>query len=210
MRTKESEIQANIQFWARRGIELSESEARSAIEALQEVEEFDYFLVMPKGITVSQLWEMMGKEMKVDTSFENEIKFRFIPRESTHTYAVATRDRQEADYYCPQFDSFCHHNSSLDWEKTAVQFMTLPEYMIMAMRYFEETGNHLDEKGSTSFPRLRMTTGHVPEMGYSYGRSVIDSIGAQYFYGVGVREVVAEGTPQTEEIPYNPNAPFCL
>jgi len=211
-RTRESEIAANISFWKRRGIKISKKVVTIAIMALPEREGMNFYLVIPKGITCQKLWKMIGKEMPTHQTMENEaFKFYSVPRDSKDkTYAVATRPSQRSDYGS-------RYVLPLALESELTNYMTPSEYIVAAMRWYEETGTHLDEHSVTIFPRSRMSTGYMPEMDHcDHDELCVTHEGVNYCSGrssstnVGPREVIAEGLPQTDPIPYQHETPFHL
>ena len=100
-RTRESEIQANVELWRDLGIEVDESDVRAKIEELPEVEGFNWYFYMPKGIKTSEIWTILKEEYnavelyKVSTV---DIDATTLPRSNDQdSYAIACRYSRDSD-----------------------------------------------------------------------------------------------------------------
>ncbi len=170
VRTKESEIQANIDFWKINGkkyfgIEIDEQEIRNAIESLPEKEGFDWLIAIPKGLKLSDV--SMNKWSHDYTIYDpindanpekrqahrDLIDAIQMPRNAQETYAIAARYSAEPDDGSYEHDYMGkNHKSSLEWEQTGKAFMSPMEWIIADMRFnvntdmrFDlKTDNHLD------------------------------------------------------------------
>ena len=178
-RSKESEIKANLEFWRDLGIEIDEADVREKVESLPEVEGFNWYFYMPKGITASQLISEMRKifrfpvQMSTDTpdpslDIGDPDKFEMPRNASEKSYVVAARYQQE-----PDKESLGEENakSSKDWESTKETFfMTALERIVAEMRWYKETGSHLDLIGVTLTPGCRAANGEVPSFTFHQDR----------------------------------------
>jgi len=151
-RTRETEIQANIEFWESLGIEIDEADVRAQIEALPEKEGFEWLHYIPEGVKNSQLIKLMKDRFPVwvwdGVGDPDKIK---MPRDTKTSYAIAARFTQEPDEDSLGEDA----KSPLDWEKSGNQFMTPSERMVAELRWQKEQGSHLDEKYYTWCPGSR-------------------------------------------------------
>jgi hypothetical protein len=156
--TKESEIKATVEFWHSLGVEVDEADVREKIEALPEVEGYDRFVYVPKGIKISEVWEKMS-ERYPNYSYIEGIDEITSPRDNQESaYAIATKFQEK-----PDEDSLGDKaKSPEEWEKTDDTFMSPMEYMIAEMRYHAETGQHLDGSTATWCPGSRTAGGNVP------------------------------------------------
>lgn len=107
-RTKESEIKANVEFWQGLGIEVDEEDVRREIEAIPEVERFDWYIYMPEGISSQNIYELspnfafnMGGGWTNRTAISPEhhsgmdnMKFGTRSR-NEKAYAIACQHKQE-------------------------------------------------------------------------------------------------------------------
>lgn len=152
-RTKESEIKANVEFWQGLGVEVDEEDVRCEIEAIPEVEGFDWYHYIPKDVKNSEIWDKMAELFDVykpeylDQGAINAIQ---MPRTTEKAYAVASRYSQE-----PDKESTGDINSDrniYDWEQTDIEFMSPLERMVAEIRYFQENNSHLDQKNDTTCP----------------------------------------------------------
>jgi|GEM_PF-3961134 len=162
-RTRETEIQANVELWQSLGIEVDEADVRAQIEALPKREGFDWFHYIPEGIKNSQLIKLMEDRFPVwvweGVGDPDKIK---MPRTTKESYAVACRLQQE-----PDKDSLGENaKSALDWEKTEDQFMSPLERMVAELRWQKEQGSHLDEKYWTWCPGSRAAGDRVPYLSF--------------------------------------------
>jgi hypothetical protein len=164
IRTFDSEVKANVEFWKGTKWELSESEVRSKMEEIREKAEekgMDWYFVMPKGIKVPEIFQMMKERYHYLNDSNINLHTISMPEISDETYAVATKFQQE-----PDKDSLGElAKSPSDWEKIPDQFMNIPTQLVADMRYFQETSRHLNEENTTISPRSREWSGSVPGVG---------------------------------------------
>ena len=155
-RTKESEIKDNVEFWKKLGIEVDEADVRREIEAIPEVEGFDWYFYIPQGIEFDKLWDNIGCRKNFDDD-ESDYEFFKTPRSTDKSYGIASRYSQE-----PDEDSLGEKaKSAEDWEKTNDQFMNLLERLIAEMRWSWNNKGYLDEKFITICPGNRSVLGNV-------------------------------------------------
>lgn len=125
-RTIESEIEANLIFWRSLGIEITKEEIEQAIQKIPQVPGFIWYIVIPKGITIEQMWQKVNDIMPLKTSFScnsnvygedgrwhepnltniTEPRHGGDGRLNTETYAIALRYYPESKHLIksPNFD----------------------------------------------------------------------------------------------------------
>ena len=52
--TKRAEVKTNLEFWQELGVEVNEADIRKKIKNIPEVEGFDHYIYVPKGIKLSE------------------------------------------------------------------------------------------------------------------------------------------------------------
>ncbi len=175
-RTKESEIKANVEFWQELGIEVDEKDVREKVEALPEVEGFDWYIYMPKGVGMSQLLELYQQKsaLKVNIDkgylndyFYNEPKWDeriTLPRSSKEeSYVIAAKHQLDPDHDSLAFpvESPKESYKTLeDWDKTGDEFMSPPEMIVADLQYLKENGYHLNDyrKGNIEDDQVNVFT----------------------------------------------------
>jgi len=117
---------------------------------------FDRLIVVAKGLTLNQVYDVCAKHFPCKCYNDNLDKT--IPhndRKPNQTYAIWVRDRVEADEELK--------NLSADQLKEQnIQGITLLERMIYELKYWDETGKHLDIHNWTLCSGSRFTDGYVP------------------------------------------------
>jgi hypothetical protein len=196
-RTKELEIKANLEFWNSlgiKGVEIAEADIREKIDALPEKEGYDFYLYLPKKVTISQLINKMRERYPVYAWGEDTLDQIEMPRTTKESYVVAIRHQQE-----PDGDSLGDKaKNAKNWERDEKKdsFITPLEYLVAELRYHQEEGQHLDEKNWTLCPGSRTADGEVPFLYFSP-----DSGGGVYLASshpdnrypvLGVRRVVSK------------------
>jgi hypothetical protein len=130
-------------------------------------EGFDRLIVIPKGITLNQVWEVCRKQFncwKYTDSADLESVVTKNDRDSKgSTYAVWVRDVVEADEEMKNL-------SANDLKEKAIKGVTLLERLILELKYFSETKKHLDINNWTLCSGSRRSDGRVPIVGWSGGR----------------------------------------
>lgn len=149
-------------FWNEHGLELD----ISALRIPERQEGFNRLLVMPAGATANFLYEACSKlfpcwrytdNLDAVTSDRDPAKLG--------AYAIWVRDRVEADEELKD-------KSANMLAKAGIKGMTLPERLALDLKYFKETGQHLDVKNITLCNGSREPDGSVPSAYWDsgYGR----------------------------------------
>lgn len=127
--------------------------------------DFDRLLVVAKGLTLNKVYEECAKQFPC-WRHENDLD-KAVPTNDRDpkngSYAVWVRDRVEAD----------EENKSLSanqLKERGTQGITLLERMIYELKYFDETGKHLDETNVTLCTGSRHSDGYVPCVDWHSGR----------------------------------------
>jgi len=193
-RTKESEITTNIELWQTLGEKIDLADIQREIDALPEIEGYNFYLYIPKGAKLDRIWEKFAKTnpVKREPLYDLSSWHLKMSRDTRNSYAVAAHYQQE-----PDDDSLGDNaRSSLDWEKTDEQYMTPLEVIIAEMRWHKENGPHLNEKNITICPRSRMS-GTVPclDCNRDNGKVAIFPISLDATTkSMGVRKVITKNT----------------
>ena len=124
---------------------------------------FDRLIVVAKGITVQRVYDQCQKHFKcwkytVQSLDEEGIVHDDRPF-TNRAYAVLIRGRVEAD---EEFKNL----SADQLKKKNHQGITLTERLLYGLKYFTETGKHLDIKNITSCTGSRYDHGDVPGVGW--------------------------------------------
>jgi len=139
------------------GMELDFSE----IEIPETKDGFDRLIVIAKGITVNQVYDACAKRFSC-WRYVNDLD-KDVPtndRTSKEAYAVWVRNNIEAD---EQYKN----TSANELAKRSIKGITLLERLVLELKYFAETGNHLDITNVTLCSGSRNSGGGVPVVGWS-------------------------------------------
>ena len=126
-------------------------------------EGFDRLIIVPKGMTPNRIYEACAKNFPCwkwtedlnETVAHND-------REPKETYAIWVRNRKEAD----------EENKNISAEQAKeqkIQGITLDERLMFELKYWDETGEHLDVENLTICSGSRFSAGHVPRVGWDDG-----------------------------------------
>lgn len=125
---------------------------------------FDRLLVIAKGMTPQRLFnkckELFPSWKYTDTDLDKVIKS--VRTSQDGHYAVWVRDRVEAD----------EENKNLsadDLKERGTDEITLEERIVYELKFFKETGEHLDKSNWTLCPGSRDSNGVVPDASWRGG-----------------------------------------
>jgi hypothetical protein len=149
-------------------------------------EDFDRLIVVAQGVTIQQVYdrckELFGAWKYTAASLDEAVIVNDRDA-SKGNYAVWVRDRVEADEE--------HNYRSVKQLKIAeVKGGTLLERLLHELKYYRETGKHLDIENITLCSGSRHLCGDVPSVGWSGDGLSVD------WYGVGF----AGGTLRSREV----------
>lgn len=142
------------------------------------VEGFDRLVIVAQGISLNQVWEVCREQF--DCWKYISFGLESVMQESECGPAQATtarwfRDRVEADEEMKSL-------SARQLTEQNIAGITLMEYLLLELKYFSETGKHLDIKNWTLCSGSRYSDGTVPYVGWRGGRLRVD------WYGLGTRD----------------------
>ena len=193
---KEAEVKSNLEFWQELGIEVNEVDIRKKIRKIPEVEGFDHYIYVPKGIKLSELWEKMKEKQPV-----YDFSMSLASMDAIENINPDTRDNKDDSYaiavkFQPEPDADTlgdNAKSAEEWNKLGDTFISPIEYLITAMRYHAETGKHLDESTYTICPGSRFFFDSAPGLFFdpgSGGIGLFDDYPTYRYPSAGVRRVI--------------------
>ena len=155
-------------FYREIGVEVDLSELRVPTRR----EGFGRLIVVAKGMSPErvfqkcrehfQCWKYMNESLD-EIVFDRDGVDRKFRRSDHETHAVWVRDRDEAD-------KELKNRSANDLAASNIPGITLEACELYELKYFKETGKHLDRKNVTLCAGSRFVDGHVPGVHWS-GRS---------------------------------------
>ena len=124
---------------------------------------FDRLIIVAKGLTLNQVYETCAKHFPCWRYTEDlNTAVPTNDRTPTETYAIWVRDRIEADEELKNLSA-----DDLSGQKT--KGVTLLERMLHELKYFLETGKHLDIENWTLCNGSRDSGGDVPSASWRDG-----------------------------------------
>jgi len=137
----------------------------TGVQIPAKVEGFDRLIVVA-GVGLDQVWKVCKKQFnccKYTDSNLGEVVIKNDRNPNAGVYAIWIRDRIEADEETKNL-------SANDLAKQSVNGITLLERLIFELKYFSETGKHLDIENVTLCSGSRSSYGSVPFVFWSDGR----------------------------------------
>ena len=130
---------------------------------------FDRLVIVAQGMTLQRLYDNCVKLCPcwkwTDQNLDEIVQSERTAKDGT--YAVWFRDVVEADEELKNL-------SANDLKEKGIPGITLEERLLMELKYFKETGNHLDIKSWTLCSGSRYSSGEVPCVSWSSGRLGVD------------------------------------
>ena len=120
---------------------------------------FDRLVIVAQGMTLQRLYDNCVKLCPCWKWTDDDLD-KIVQSERTAkdgTYAVWFRDVVEADEELKNL-------SANDLKEKGIPGITLEERLLMELKYFKETGNHLDIKSWTLCSGSRCSDGGVPDV----------------------------------------------
>jgi len=120
-------------------------------------EGFDRLIVVAQGFTLNQVFNVCQKNFpcwRYIEDLDKETKGR-NDREPTEHYAIWVCDRKEADEELKNL-------SANDLKEKGIKGITLLERLLLELKYWDETNEHLDVKNVTLCSGSRSSDGDVP------------------------------------------------
>lgn len=136
--------------------EFGETHDFSGVKIPEKKEGFNRLIVIAKGMTLNRVYDACAKKFPCWRYTDNLDKA--VPtndRTPTEHYAIWVRDQQEADEELKNL-------SADDLAEQKITGVTLLERMLLELKYFRETGKHLDIKNVTLCSGSRDADGDVP------------------------------------------------
>nr|HPN96882.1 hypothetical protein [Candidatus Moranbacteria bacterium] len=145
-----------------------ETDSFSDLVIPAKLEGFDRLLIIAEGMTPQKLYskcvEMFPSWKWTDRDLDEIVTSDRTAKNGA--YAVWVRERVEADEELKNL-------SANQFKERGVPGITLEERLIYELKYFKETGEHLDINNVTLCAGSRCGGGHVPFVGFrSVGRGV--------------------------------------
>jgi len=149
-------------------------------------EGFDRVIVVPHGLMINRAVEVCRRKFSVYTYRDDmDGNVTVNDRMPTSLYAIRIRDRVEADEELKNL-------SAEDLVTRDIAGITLLERLIFELKYYEETGKHLDLHNWTLCSGSRHYDGYVPLVGWHGGKLGVDWYRPRDAYsGLRAREVVS-------------------
>lgn len=127
---------------------------------------FTRLILVPEGLTPNKAVTLLKKKMRAWKYTDNLDTITSV-RDTKKTYVIWARDRVEAD-------EELKNQSADDLKRDGVNCITLIERLLYELKFFTETGNHLDVKNWTLCAGSRGPDGDVPDVYWSSGCSEVD------------------------------------
>lgn len=131
-------------------------------------EGFDRLIVIAQGMTPNKLYAKCV-ELFPSWRYTDNLDLIISDRKADHDYAIWVRDRVEAD-------EELKNKSANTLKEDGVVAITLEERLLYELKFFEETGKHLDISNWTLCAGSRDPNGNVPSVCWSsvYGNLYVD------------------------------------
>lgn len=147
----------------------------SALAVPRRKKGFDRLIVVVPGMTPQRLYDKCAELFPcwkwTDTDLDKIVQSERTAKDDA--YAVWLRDAVEADEGLKSL--------SADQLKTrGIPGITLEERLLMELKYFKITGNHLDIRNATLCAGSRYSGGDVPHVGWGSGR-----LGVRWYHSGG-------------------------
>ncbi len=142
---------------------------------------FDRLIIVAKGLTLNKVFDVCSMNFPTWKNLDNlDNAVSHNDREPKEAYAIWVRNRVEADEELKSV--------------SANQFkgITLLERMLYELKYFSETGGHLDLRSFTLCSGSRYCDGDVPDVSYNGSEFRVSWHDSNYRYaGLGPRAVIS-------------------
>lgn len=139
---------------------------------------FDWLIVVAQGLTPNRVFEVCQQHFpcwRYTDDLDAASKGR-NDRESTQTYAIWVRDRQEADEELKGLSANDHRENKTPTE-------TLLERLLHEFKYWSETGQHLDVENWTLCAGSRDSDGGMPGVSWRGDRLQVGCCSPVYHFG---------------------------
>lgn len=123
---------------------------------------FDRLIIVVQGIGLNEVWKICVKRFKCYKYTDSDLESLVTENDrdpANGSYAVWVRDVVEAD-------GDMKNLSAKDLAEKSIKGVTLLERLIHELKYFSETGKHLDIDNVTLCSGSRYSDGDVPDAGW--------------------------------------------
>ncbi|MFH1193676.1 MAG: hypothetical protein V1661_01635 [bacterium] len=117
----------------------------SSVRIPEYQEEFERIILMPRGLTREMILKALKIAFPVFYYYDDfDAAEKFNCRDALQgSYAIRVRD-------CVRADNQLKNLSARNLEQMGIAGITLPERRIYELKYFDETGRHLDDSGTVT------------------------------------------------------------
>jgi len=160
--------------------------SRVEIPSHQPKKDFSRIVMVAESLTLNQVWEVCKKRFPAWSYYGDDLDKAVLinNRTTIKSYAIRIRDRQEADEELKNL-------SANQLSKKGIPGITLLERLLLELKYYDETGQHLDLQNITLCNGSRFLFDRVPLVRWHDGRfDVIWFYPADAYYGLRSRAVV--------------------
>lgn len=179
----EAQIRSWIKFHRKHfGIELNYKEVLAVIPA--QINSFTRLIIIPKGLTLRMIVKKI-EELMPFWMYTNNLELITSVRTSEKTYGIWIRDREEADKELKNL-------LADQLKEKGVNSITLEERLVLEIKFWEETGKHLDMESITLCAGSRHDAGLVLRVGWYDDKVNVHWCHADHYGGtLRVRQVVS-------------------
>ena len=144
----------------------------STVQIPNHQKDFDRVIIIPQGLTIRRVVEVIVSKMNLYTwRSDNFVDDSDVPTNDRNpedgSYAIRIRDRVEAD-------EELRDKSANVLAKKKIVGITLLERLVLELKYFAETGKHLDIDNWTLCSGSRGSDGYVPCVFWCSGAGRLD------------------------------------
>ncbi len=133
----------------------------STLRIPEQKEGFDRLIVVVEGMTPEKLFSAI-KSLTPAWKHSDNLDAIVSERKADKDYAIWVRDRQEAD-------EELKNKSANDLNQEGIPGITLEERLLYELKFFDETGKHLDVQKITLCAGSRDPDGYVPGVSWYDG-----------------------------------------
>lgn len=163
------EISVTVQQWQALYESMGVNVDLTSIEIPQQKEGFNRLVLVAQGVTAQQVFDHCASIFPCCnyTGRSLDTSFPVNDRTSSGSYAVWLRDRREANEDLTDI-------SANVLKASGILGVTLLERLLLEVKYFTETGKHLDIESITKCAGSRDSDGDVPSAGWRGGALSVD------------------------------------
>jgi len=137
---------------------------------------FDRLLILAQGMTPQRLYDKCKELFPISKWTEKNLD-EIVTSDRTAqngAYAIWVRDRVEADKELKNL-------SANDLREKKVDGITLEERLVFGLKYFKETGRHLDKENVTLCSGSRYSHGYLPCVNFNVGKGSVYYCAPDYY-----------------------------